>query len=265
LFVSDTGNNRIQVFGKSGGFLYMLDKSRGISKPAGLCVSDSRERFTGYRFDFLFFIDGNNSRIQKMTTDGKLVCAIRVDEILKKNVYLTTLEQDYYGNLYVVDMLNSQVLKFSPDLDFIAAFGRLGSDDYEFEHPTGIAIYKHYGQVFVSDKESAQYFWIGSDMLNFKSQFSKSDKKDTMEFTFFLTEKGYVTIDIDTGQPDKTVRACDKVQFEMGKNSLLWDVPKEYKSVFYPGIGYKAKITVTSTYSSYPHIEKVLNEMVFFY
>ena len=264
IFVSDTGNSRIQVFGKSGGLLYIIDKDSGISSPAGICVSDSKERYTGYRFDFIYLVDGNNSRVQKMTVDGRLITSCRVNEILKRDVFLTTLEQDYYGNVYVVDRLNSQILKFSPDLDFITAFGKPGTGDYEFQNPAGIAIYKHYGQVFVSDKESAQYFWIGADMLDFKTQISKVRKKKTMEFSFFMTEKGYVTIDIDSGRPDMVLRVCDKIQFEMGKSILRWDIPVEYQPFFNPGTGYKAKITVMATYSSYPHMEKVLNEMVFF-
>lgn len=266
LYVSDTGNNRIQVFGKSGGLIKIIDRSTAtsLSSPGGICVSDVYERFTGYRNNAIYVIDGNNSRIQKLNFDGGLIRAVRLNELLKKEVNLTTLEQDYYGNVYVVDNKNSKIYKFSPDLDYITAFGEYGTNDYQFENPTGIAIYKHYGQIFVSDKESAQYFWIGSDMLNFKSEFIKGETMQSMKFDFFLTERGYVTIEIDAGDK-KTVKASDKIQFNMGNNSLLWDIPEEFRLIFYPGIGYRANIRVQSTYSSYPYMEKLIEETVFFH
>ncbi len=256
IYVSDTGNNRIQVFDKSGGFLYSIDKSYGISSPQGIAICDMNERYNGYNYNFIYLIDGNNSRIQKLDFKGNLSRSIRVNELLNKKVFLTTLEQDYYGNVYVVDELNSQVHKFSPELFYITSFGKYGMNDYEFENPTGIAIYKHYGQIFVSDKNSAQYFWVGSDVINFKVEKDKIEN-DMYKFEFFLTEKSYATIEVETEK--NIIEVCNGLQLDTGKNSIKWKIPKEYIDKYLKkGNLYVAVIKVSATYSSYPHIQKVV-------
>ena len=264
IYVSDTDNNRIQVFSKSGGLLRIIGKDKGIFKPQGICISDASERYSGYRHDFIYIVDGNNARVQKFDFKGNLIRAVRVNELLEKDVHLTTLEQDYYGNVYVVDNLNSKIYKFSPELNIISEYGKYGVEDYEFEKPTGIAIYKHYGQVLVSDRESAQYFWIGSDIKNFRAEIIKDNEAYILQMDFYLTEKGFVTVEILVDE-EKKVTVCGKLQLEAGQNSILWDVPMIYKDKYFkPGMGYKMNVRVMSTYSSYPHVEKLITHTVFF-
>ncbi|HDT14694.1 MAG TPA: hypothetical protein ENN55_00615, partial [Firmicutes bacterium] len=195
LYVSDTGNNRIQVFSKSGGLIRTI--STGLHSPLGIAVCDDLERFTGYRQNFIFVIDGYGARIQKLDFEGNIVNSVRLPDLVSKHVMLTTLALDYYGNVYTVDNYNSQVHKFSPELNFITSFGSFGTEAYQFEKPTGITIYKHYGQVFVSDRESAQYFWLGSDITDFKYGMIKGAENYTLEMDFFLTEKAYLTAVIE--------------------------------------------------------------------
>ncbi len=264
IYVSDTGNNRIQIFDKSGGFLSKIGKEKGISEPAGIAVCDELERYSGYRYNFIYIIDAGGSRILKLDFKGDIVKAIRVNDFLQKRVFLTTLEQDYYGNVYAVDNLNSKIYKFDPDLKFITEYGSYGKEDYQFENPTGIAIYKHYGQIFISDKESAQYFWIGSDIFDFNIEKVKSSTVDVYQFNFFLTSESYVTIVIDVDDKRK-VTVCKKMNLPMGKNSILWEMPDICKTEYFKaGNGYTVNVLVTSTYSSYPHIVKVIKNIAFF-
>jgi hypothetical protein len=263
IFVSDTDNNRVQLFSKSGGYLASIGQERGISRPQGICVSDDGERYSAYKVNCVYLIDGNNDRVQKFDFHGNLMQAIRVNEVMEKKVFLTTISQDFYGNIYMVDNLNSKVYKFSPDLRFIAEFGSYGTGDYGFENPTGITIYKHYGQVFVSDRESAQYLWIGSDAKDLKVSHMKNGTTDHLQFDFFLTERAYVCIQIiPHGDNIKPVEVCAKTGLEMGKNSIGWDVPEAYKAVLKEGSTYGVNLRIMSTYSSYPHIEKVIKSSV---
>ncbi|PKL90970.1 MAG: hypothetical protein CVV21_10530 [Candidatus Goldiibacteriota bacterium HGW-Goldbacteria-1] len=257
LYVSDNGNNRIQVFSKSGGYLYSIDQTKGISNPRGICVIDDGQRYLGYKQNYMYVIDGNFNRLQKFDLNGNIVRGVRVDEKLGRKVVLTTLDYDYYGNIYLVDYFNSQIHKFSPDLAYITSYGSYGTDDYKFEKPTGISIYRHYGQVIVSDKESAQYFWIGSDVTNFRvGRIQAVPPVNAMQFDFFLTEKSFVTMEIELDK-DKKVTVCKNIQLEQGENSISWEIPLEYVPLFLPGMTYNTNIRVMATYSSYPHIEKV--------
>jgi hypothetical protein len=266
VYVSDTGNNRIQVFNKSGGFLYEIGKTFGIMNPQGLVVCDSGARYMGYKNDCIYLIDGNNNRIQKLGLKGNLLGSIRAEDVLGKPVFLTTLDMDYYGNVYVVDNLNSQVHKFSPDLRLIVSQGRFGTTDYEFEKPTGITIYRHYGQIFVSDREAAQYFWIGSDARDFKA---KKINETELQFDFVLTEKSYATVEIDCGpdavNKENKILVFDKIALEMGKNSVCWEIPPEDNvSLLKAGANYTVTLKLMSTYSSYPHIEKDIKTLLMF-
>jgi len=264
VYVSDTGNNRVQVFNKTGGFLYMIDKTNGVSNPQGIAVSDSYERYSGYRYDYIYLIDGNYNRIQKFDFNGNLIRAVRVDNIIKNEVKLMTLEQDFYGNVYAVDNKNSCLYKFTPELNYITSFGKYGTNDYEFDNPTGIAVYKHFGQVFVSERESAQYFWICSDAFNFKV---KKNENDEIFFEFFITEKSFITIEVEDASngntTSKKITICDKITLEIGKNSISWAIPEEYKDFLQENKYYNAVLTVMSTYSSYPHIKKVVKTLLF--
>ncbi|HDQ26443.1 MAG TPA: hypothetical protein ENN43_06845 [bacterium] len=253
LYVSDTGNNRIQVFSKSGGFLYEISKQASITAPLGISVIDRGERFLGYREDYIYLIDGEFNRIQKLTHEGRPVARVRLDEELGKTVRLLTLDVDYYGNVYAVDNLNSMIYKLDSGLNYITSFGSFGKKSYEFENPTGIAIYKNYGQVFVSDRESAQYFWIGADARNFTATRQGNDLK----FDFFITERANVTIEIETCDKSSII-VCSSVYFDTGQNIVKWEVPGAYKDSFKPGAVLKATLKVMATYSSYPHILRIV-------
>jgi sugar lactone lactonase YvrE len=264
VYVSDSGNNRIQVFEKSGGYIYSIDNTKGILNPQGILVCDSTAKYTGYKNDCIYIIDGNNNRIQKLDMKGNMLRSIRAETAVGKEVYLTTLDMDYYGNIYAVDNKNSQVHKFNPDLRLMASQGKPGARDYEFENPVGIAIYRHYGQIFVSDRESAQYFWIGSDVKDFKI---KKIAPYEIQLDFVLTEKGLATIEIegavDAENNTQNVKVVDKITLEAGKNSICWTVPQELReTILKTGGNYTVAMHLMATYSSFPHIEKLVKAML---
>jgi RHS repeat-associated protein len=61
---------------------------------------------------------------------------------------------DTAGNLWVVDMNNSRVEKFSPSGTLVGAYGTKGSGGLQFNEPYGIAINSTTGNVYVGDKEN---------------------------------------------------------------------------------------------------------------
>jgi DNA-binding beta-propeller fold protein YncE len=54
------------------------------------------------------------------------------------------------GNIYVADVRNSRVQKFSPGGNFILQWGKKGSGEGQFEKPVGVAVDAE-GKVYVSD------------------------------------------------------------------------------------------------------------------
>jgi len=170
-------------------------------------------------------------------------------------------QHDYFGNLYAVDNLNSRIIKFTPELKLVTEYGSYGTNDYQFEKPTGIAIYRHYGQVIVSDRESAQYFWLGADIRDITAV--RKQGEDAVVFGFFVTEKAFVSITLEKN--DSKLIVCRDMQFETGKNSITWQVPEAARELFMQdGQNYAVVFHVMSTYSSYPHIRKEARSELYF-
>lgn len=107
LYVSDTGNGRIQVFDKSGGLIRVLDSRNGLSDPTGIAVTDENERYTGYKANKIFCVDAAGTRVSRFSHEGKQEKTLRLESAVQKDVKLTTLDIDYFGNIYAVDRLNS--------------------------------------------------------------------------------------------------------------------------------------------------------------
>ncbi|MCB0833791.1 MAG: hypothetical protein KDC45_10040, partial [Bacteroidetes bacterium] len=109
--------------------------------------------------------------------------------------------------------------KFDRFLRYITSFGHVGRGDGEFLEPRSIAIWKRFGQVFVTDKESAQYLHIGTDVLNFEVSLQDSLPR----FDFLLTEYSMVTARIYDDQDRYVSTLCNNRWMSIGPNSLIWD------------------------------------------
>ena len=64
---------------------------------------------------------------------------------------LESLSVDNEGNVYVTDSGNARIQKFTSDGQFLETWGVRGTDNGEFEYPTGIATYE--SNVYVVDRE----------------------------------------------------------------------------------------------------------------
>lgn len=226
IFVTDTGNDRIQVFDKQMKFLYAVgDKndSTGLSvsmlRPEAIAVNDPGDPDSYFRDEFIAVVDLNNTRIRKLSTEGKFLAAVNSTDYGYQTVYLTSLAIDAYSNIWVTDMFNHCIHKFDRNLNYITSFGRIGEDDNQFFEPRGIAIGKKFGQVFVADKKSAQYFHIGTDILGVDISMQDS----LIRFDFLLTEYSKLTARIfdETGRPVGVL--CLNKLMPLGKNTLYWN------------------------------------------
>jgi hypothetical protein len=156
---------------------------------------------------------------------------------------------DYYGNLVVTDNAKSCLRKFNKDLKYLAAFGKEGDDDFEFQEPRGIAIHHQFGQVIVAEKKSAQYFWNGADALDLTAV----QEGGKVRFKFFLTERALVTAEVTSRGGETLKKLASDQDLEEGPQELDW-VPEASQV---PGDHY-LKMRVMATYSSRDRIAKVL-------
>ncbi len=226
IYVTDTGNDRIQVFDSEFKFLYAIGEkndstglSVSMSRPEAIALTDQGGPDSYFNDPFLVVADLNNTRIRKLSTDGKFLAAVNSTDYGYQKVYLSAIAIDYYSNIWVTDLFNHCVHKFDRNLTYITSFGRIGDGDNQFFEPRGIAIGKKFGQVFIADKNSAQYFHIGTDILDF--QISLQDS--SIRFDFRLTEYSKVTARIYDENNRPVSSLCFNKAFSPGGNSLIWN------------------------------------------
>ena len=52
----------------------------------------------------------------------------------------SSVVEDPYGYVFVVDTINQRIQKFDPDLNFMAKWGIVGKDPGQFHNPSGICL-----------------------------------------------------------------------------------------------------------------------------
>ncbi len=149
LYVTDTGNKRVEKFspdgelmGQWGGF-GALDGQ--FSEPVGIAIDGQ-----GY----IYVADTWNQRIQKFDADFNFVMAWPVygweSQSVVNKPYLAV---DGEGHIYATDPEGYRVLKFDAQGNFLATFGEYGLGDQGLNLPIGIAV-DGAGNVYVADSDN---------------------------------------------------------------------------------------------------------------
>ncbi|MBI2953793.1 MAG: TIGR03663 family protein [Chloroflexi bacterium] len=146
VYVTDTGNHRVQKFDRNGSFVASAG-GRGaapgqFNEPVG--VASERD-------GSLLVADTWNRRVQVLDADLKPVRQWSVggwtsNSVLDKPYVATDLQ----GNVFASDPENNRVLQFAADGSIVAAWGRSGSDLPSLRLPTGVAL-DSAGRVLVAD------------------------------------------------------------------------------------------------------------------
>ena len=281
LYVADTGNHRIQIirpddqlhlwFGELG------FKAGQLWPPAGLAVTNGKGRWSYYKDRFIVLVDLDGTRVQKFDLEGRFIKAVRLQDFGFQSGELLYLAIDYYCNIWVTDFANHCIHKFDRNLNYLTSFGRKGGGKKEFFEPRGIAIYKRFGQVFIVEKEAAQYYWVGTDILDLESNWLSD--KGVFELDFVLTEPTFVTLKVErNGLKKKTI--FEKKKYFTGPRKIHldenWHVLTNTKVENFQNDGnsldsklvgsapgkYTFKIKVESTYSSYKYFSKEVETSV---
>jgi len=274
VFVADTGNNRVLVFREDK----LTQTWEEFVSPSGIAATDSTEAWSFHKDNFVIVIDRHGQRLQKFTREGRLLKTIAAADINKPNAKFMYAALDYYSNVFVTDFSNHCVHKLDRDLSYLTSYGRQGGGDKEFLEPRGIAIYKRFGQVLIDDRESAQYYWIGTDVFDFRA--AKYPNPALLQLDYFLTETSYVTLEVLDGSEkllakplDKTLRYAGAQQELLGGNwepaPTLWmDNQRRYVPAALqkmPPISagkYTLRLTISATYSSYKYFAKTVETTV---
>jgi uncharacterized protein (TIGR03663 family) len=145
LYVTDTGNKRVQVFSSEGKFLAQWGgfgvEDGQMDEPVGIAIDEE-----GY----IYVADTWNQRVQKFDKDFNFVAKWPISGWYGQSVVNKPYLAVAAGRVYVTDPEGYRVLVFDQNGEFIATFGEYGFDSKSFALPTGIAVDRQ-GNIYVTD------------------------------------------------------------------------------------------------------------------
>jgi len=146
VYVTDTGNKRVQVFDREGRFLAAwggpgIEPGR-LDEPVGIAILPDGD---------LVIADTWNRRIQILTPEGKPVWSWEIAGWLDQSpTTKPDVAVDARGRIFVTDPTGFRVLVFDAQGQPLLAFGQYGDDAASFLLPQGIAVGPD-GRVWVVD------------------------------------------------------------------------------------------------------------------
>lgn len=268
LYVTDFGNNRVAVFDSTGRMKNTFSPADGtrLEGPEAIALCDHGELWqffnrhnnqikksglAGIPRDRLYVADRNGTRLFYMDLEGKILRVVNADRERGYAVNYRFMACDYYGNVYLTEWNRCCVHKYSPELEFLESYGTRGTGDRQFDEPRGITIHKRFGQVFVVEREGAQYYWIGTDIRNMNVQ---KKGENQLDLQFFGTEPAYLTVSLRAG--DSTSIPLTRMQFcWSGLNQIPLRVPEGPLKIWKRD-QLKIQIVFEPTYSSFTYFWK---------
>ncbi|MDZ7859979.1 MAG: NHL repeat-containing protein [Candidatus Krumholzibacteriota bacterium] len=221
LYVTDRGNNRIAIY-EIGDRIKEAESSFSLTPeligPTAISIASSSDEWLYYDDYFIALVDSFGQRLWKIPDEGEP--EVFRYESLPGSGFFSHLDIDYYGNIYVTDSVENKVHKFDRNLRYIIGLG--GENDnnkISFDQPRGIAIYKRFGQIFVSQRNGCKYFWIGTDIKNLKVKNISYDKESgnfSVNIFFLLTEYSTFSLYFETEQEDEKYTLFEDYLFPPG-------------------------------------------------
>lgn len=150
IYITDTANNRVEVFDSSGNFLKAFGKKGSkeseFKEPAGIIVTKEGK---------ILVADRGNNRIQVFNQEGEFLAKFgekgKGEREFNRPVGLCLGRE---GVLYVADSGNYRIQVFSSDGIFLRAFGSKGKGEGQFLCPVDVGEDSK-GNIYVLDKETS--------------------------------------------------------------------------------------------------------------
>ena len=199
-----------------------------VSAPLGLAVGDSLERWYRPRHYRLYLVDRDGARLRAYDAGGAVVAetspmAVYGDRGGAAGRFLY-VELDYFGNVYVSDPVAGAVAKLTPDLAPLDVFSGPGGRGQALDEPRGVAIWRRFGQVFVAEREGAQYFFVGAD-FEVDDPLLVREEEGGAALELFLTEAAEVAVAFLDGAGD-TLAVADTGTWPAGPVTVRWSAAR---------------------------------------
>jgi DNA-binding beta-propeller fold protein YncE len=155
IYVTDTGNNRVEKFSSDGTFISKWG-SKGTGNGQFIQLHDINVSPDG---KFVYIVELGNHRVQKFTSNGtfiKMWGTPGQEEQGKFSDSIPGIAVDKLDNIYVIDRLQSVIQKFDGNGTFITMWGSKGSTNGTMQKPEDLAINSMTGDVYVTDTKNSR-------------------------------------------------------------------------------------------------------------
>ena len=144
IYVTDTGNSRIQKFTSDGQFLSSWGtngiENGELQSPVGIAIYENN----------VYVVDEKQHTVQKFDNDGNFI--LKWGELGDENGEFNNpqgITIDSNGIVYVADSNNHRIQQFTSDGEFLLSFGKYGPGDGHLKTPIDVAVYGDL--IYVSD------------------------------------------------------------------------------------------------------------------
>ena len=152
IYVTDTGNERVEVFGPDGSFRRAWggtgSEPNQFIEPVGIAVSPNGQ---------VFVADSGNARISIFDTEGNPVAQWAVPEWQNTQFFEPYLVFDQSGLLYTSSPNTSSILVYGPD--GVVQDEITDADGVPFQLPAGMAV-SATNELYVADRGSSEIYRI---------------------------------------------------------------------------------------------------------
>jgi len=264
LYVADPVENKIFKYALQSGGAALAGEFGNFDSPTTVLCG----KWNGASSGFLYVIDKGGRRVQLLEDEGASLKPLR--EISgTPGQYFSAIKSDHFGNVYLVDNINSQLYKYTADLEFLDAQGGKETFDGLANIDIGFgkiiiegegAYWAGFDQLFTlerwSEQSGAQRRTLGVAINNATFQADEDISEISARFT--LTDVADVNLNI-LDENDRLIAELPAGWLAAGEKIQVWNRRNSNGEQVAPG-NYRCEISAKS-----PYREETINLAAQFY
>ena len=218
LYVCDPNHARILVLDLSGNVQRVIAPAQDgkplLQQPSAVAAIRAGADFNFFGEDFIAVVDSGRARLVQLAPDGRVLAIRRVRELGPQAREFAYVAIDYHANVYCSDG-SGRLHKFDRKLRTLLSIGKPGTDEFMFDEPRGIGLYRRFGQIFVAERAGAQYLWTGTDVFTpmLVDLVRGNDGAWSGVVRYFLTEYARVQLELVDAE-DQSVVVVQKSRWQ---------------------------------------------------